>query len=343
MNQNQISDYIENLPLQTSFCKGYRPDEVYEVICNLSSMYNEVLSEAFAENEELKQRIERMETFGQMSSSPYFQEEQKVMPNYEEMSGFTTENQREAMTDKELQKLKRGELLEILLEQSRENEGLKIQIEENKRTVLELRRQLEKREIDVKQAGTIAEASFKLNGVFDAAEKAAQQYLENLQILYEKEKNTLGRKEKEVETRCAAMMQATQERCDFMKEDTTKRCQEMEHSVQSKCNELLTSAEYRSNELLTSAEHRSNELLTSAESRSNEMISSAQRKSDEILSSIDLRCRERENAAEEKCRMLDLKAQMDVDRRWDELSKRLEDFYNAHEGLRELMANSKII
>ena len=77
------------------------------------------------------------------------------------------------MTDKELRKLKRGELLEMLLEQSRENEELKKQL-------YDMQKKLENRDIILKESGSIAEAALKLNGVFEAAEKAAEQYLENI-------------------------------------------------------------------------------------------------------------------------------------------------------------------
>jgi hypothetical protein len=42
--------------------------------------------------------------------------------------------------------------------------------------------QLNKREIAIESAGSIAEAALKLNGVFEAAQKAADQYLENVRM-----------------------------------------------------------------------------------------------------------------------------------------------------------------
>ena len=77
------------------------------------------------------------------------------------------------MTDKELRKLKRREVLEMLLEQTKENEALKNRI-------ADLEAQLENREIILKESGSIAEAALKLNGVFEAAQKAADEYLENI-------------------------------------------------------------------------------------------------------------------------------------------------------------------
>lgn len=341
-SQHEISEYIENLPLQKTLCKGYRPDDVYEVICNLSSMYNQLLSETLMENEELKKRLEDKEerqvedvfkgvvqaeavnsmnsieeTVMQLEKLLDIKEmEQKSQPEFleeielkieiekksesaeekvgeiilEELAGDTaveevktTELKNEevrkerSLTDKELQKLRRGDLLEILLELSKENDSLVWKLEEKNLEIKGLRTKLADRKIELQKAGTIAEASFKLNGVLEAAESAAQQYLDNLQRLHEKEEYLCNVKEQEVEARCTALIEKTQKQCE------------------------------------------------------------------EYIQMTEQRCMDREREAEEKCRYLDEKARTDVDRRWNELSRRLEDFYSSHRGLRELLATSKML
>lgn len=77
------------------------------------------------------------------------------------------------MTDKELKRLSRAELLELLISQMRENQRL----EEELAAANEA---LQDRTIVIEQAGSIAEAALQLNGVFAAAEAAAAQYLENV-------------------------------------------------------------------------------------------------------------------------------------------------------------------
>lgn len=67
------------------------------------------------------------------------------------------------MTDKELRKLNRSALLEMLVEQSRENDRLRAQVDE-------LQRLLSDRQLKINQAGSIAEASLQLNQVFEAAQ-----------------------------------------------------------------------------------------------------------------------------------------------------------------------------
>ncbi|MGI5949735.1 hypothetical protein [Peptoniphilus sp.] len=78
----------------------------------------------------------------------------------------------------DLKKLNRKELLELLLEQVKENERLKTEL-------MEAKKELENREIIIENAGSLAEASLEIFEVFKNADKAAQAYLENV-------KNSLG-------------------------------------------------------------------------------------------------------------------------------------------------------
>ena len=83
----------------------------------------------------------------------------------------------EDMTDKELRRLTRAELLEILLSQGKEIERLEreLQIAQSK---------LQDKELLMSKSGSIAEASLRLNGVFEAAQRAAEQYLTNIKLHY---------------------------------------------------------------------------------------------------------------------------------------------------------------
>lgn len=78
-----------------------------------------------------------------------------------------------SMTKQNLKKLNRAELLKLLIDQMKENEELQLQNEK-------LVKKLGDRRIEIENAGSIAEAALKINGVFEAAEAAAAQYLENI-------------------------------------------------------------------------------------------------------------------------------------------------------------------
>lgn len=77
------------------------------------------------------------------------------------------------MTDKELRKLSRAQLLELLLVQSRELDRLRDELADAKE-------QLENRELTMERCGSIAEASLALTQIFENAQRAADQYLENV-------------------------------------------------------------------------------------------------------------------------------------------------------------------
>ncbi len=78
------------------------------------------------------------------------------------------------MTDKELKKLNRSELLELMLEQSREIDRLQAELEET-------RNALQERNLKIETCGSIAEAAAEVNSLFHAAQRAADMYLINVQ------------------------------------------------------------------------------------------------------------------------------------------------------------------
>ena len=81
------------------------------------------------------------------------------------------------MTDKELRKLSRTELVEIIYELQKQNES-------GAEEIKQLRMQLEDRTVAAESAGSIAEAALKLNGVFEAAQNAADQYVASVCASY---------------------------------------------------------------------------------------------------------------------------------------------------------------
>ena len=83
------------------------------------------------------------------------------------------------MTDKELKKLSRSELLELLISQIEENDSLVQEIES-------LKDELNQRLIIKQKAGSIAEAAVGINKIFEAADFAAKQYIESVRHMADK-------------------------------------------------------------------------------------------------------------------------------------------------------------
>ena len=74
------------------------------------------------------------------------------------------------MTEKELRRLSRADLLEMLVDQS-------VELETVKKKLAAAEEALASRVIEINSAGSIAEAAIQVNGVFEAAQAAADQYL----------------------------------------------------------------------------------------------------------------------------------------------------------------------
>lgn len=79
-----------------------------------------------------------------------------------------------------LKNLSKLELLELLAEQEREIQELKHQLEEKNKL-------LAQRTLCMEHAGNIAQAALALNGVFEAAQRAADQYLTSVKAMTDRE------------------------------------------------------------------------------------------------------------------------------------------------------------
>lgn len=109
------------------------------------------------------------------------------------------------MKQNDLKRLRRTDLLELLLELSRENDLLR---KENR----ELKQRLEDRAIAIENTGSLAEASLQLNGIFEAAQNACDQYIQNIQM-----------RSRNMEEHCRQMEQQAQEKCDLMLANARKK------------------------------------------------------------------------------------------------------------------------
>ena len=75
------------------------------------------------------------------------------------------------MTEKDLKKLNRYQLLELLVVQTERADRLQARLEEAEK-------QLSNQEFELSSLGSIAEASLQLGGVFQAAQEAADLYID---------------------------------------------------------------------------------------------------------------------------------------------------------------------
>ena len=142
------------------------------------------------------------------------------------------------MTDRQLRKLSRLNLMKLLLEEKRENEALREQLRDRN-----LR--LEKRQIQIEQSGTLAEAALKLSGIFDAAEAACQQYTENIRSLSGRQEEICRKMEQETREKCDKMLDHARQMSRAYWDEYTEKCSRYMKSMETveRCMETLPETE----------------------------------------------------------------------------------------------------
>lgn len=131
------------------------------------------------------------------------------------------------MTDQDMKKLSRAELLELLIALRKERDALETEL-------LQVKAQLQDKTLCMDEAGSIAEAALKLNGVFESAQAAAQQYLDNIYNFKERQTAICNQLEAEARAASEAQKKETFLVLQKMEEDTRKKCQEMEADAREK-------------------------------------------------------------------------------------------------------------
>ena len=147
------------------------------------------------------------------------------------------------MTDKDLRKLNRAELLQMLLEQGRQNDALRAQLDQ-------ANAQLASRQVALDEAGSIAEAAMQLNQVFASAQRAADQYLENIRTLSGRQEAVCAKREAESRSKCEQMLAETQKKCQSLEEQTRARCEAMTSEAERKSAAVWDEAKLRLDQLL---------------------------------------------------------------------------------------------
>ena len=128
------------------------------------------------------------------------------------------------MENKNLKKITKKELLEILLSQAKRIDELEQELNKTKS-------KLESKKVTIEESGSIAEATLKLNNIFENAEETAKQYLFNI-------------KEK-----CKKIENETKKACQIEKENMFKETEELCQQKKKEADEYLAQIEKKVKEL----------------------------------------------------------------------------------------------
>ena len=148
--------------------------------------------------------------------------------------------------------------------------------------------ELHKREININEAGSIAEASMKLSNVFEAAQEACRLYTDNIQRLSERQESICAEIEKETKEKAAAYEAEVISRCERLEKDTKEACEKLDMDTKAACEKL-------------------------------------------------------EKDTKTSCEKMVETAKAEAKAYWDELSQKLEDFYQAHAGLQAFLDKNAVM
>ena len=127
---------------------------------------------------------------------------------------------RDLMTDRDIRKLSRRDLLQMLIEQSQEVQALREKLAEAEKA-------LEDKTIAIDNAGSIAEAALRLSGIFQAAQDASQQYIDNVRKLTQRQEEDFDLTEEQSLAKAKRILEEAEEQRTKMERDTKAKCGEM--------------------------------------------------------------------------------------------------------------------
>jgi chromosome segregation ATPase len=98
----------------------------------------------------------------------------------------------------------------------------------------ELRAQLNDRTIIKENAGTLADAAAQINGVFEAAQNTAAQYLENIERMKTEQEEKCRRLAEQARAHAREIIAQAEAACEEMKQQTRRKCEELQYIAEEK-------------------------------------------------------------------------------------------------------------
>lgn len=136
------------------------------------------------------------------------------------------------MTDKEIRRLGRTELVSMLQTQAEENKELRQRLEQ-------AQAQLDCREIPLDKAGTLAEAASQIGAIFESAQNDAAEYLENIKRFDEQSESIC----RQMEAEASEKAEQIRAEADSYSESTRAQADQYLRQVTEKVQRLLKEQE----------------------------------------------------------------------------------------------------
>ena len=165
------------------------------------------------------------------------------------------------MADRELRRMHRAELIEIIYALKQSEDQLKAQN-------AALTAQLQDRQLRVESAGSIAQAALELNNVFAAAQAAADDYLHSVQASLADTNATAANTLSQARSEAKRILEQAQADADNLKAQAQQECDAMTADAAQKrtqteadCKAMVEQAEQEVQQRWQAFDRKANELL----------------------------------------------------------------------------------
>lgn len=139
------------------------------------------------------------------------------------------------MTNKELRKLRRTELLEILIAQGKEQDRLKQQLEATEET-------LRGRELAIEESGSLADAAIRLNDVMGAAQRAVDLYTENVKRVMDQQQQESDKALSDAQAHAAQLVSDAEKRVRTMMESANDQVARILQNARAEAERITAEA-----------------------------------------------------------------------------------------------------
>ena len=221
------------------------------------------------------------------------------------------------MTDRELRRMNREQLLELLVERTTELNEARNRLEEAHERLEELRKSAEadrgalealRQQLEEarscppqpapisQEAGSIAEAALKVSGIFEDAQRAADVYLENLVRLQSEQASACSRAKAEANEQAQAVRAEAGLVLEKAKSDAERIAAEANgqaQAVRAEAEAVLEKAKSDAERIAAEAERQAKALLSERGEQADRILYEARRKAKDVEESA------RQNAADQ--------------------------------------------
>lgn len=161
------------------------------------------------------------------------------------------------MTNKELSKLRRSELLEILIAQGKEQERLQQQLQQSEEA-------LRGRQVAIEEAGSIADAAVRLNDVMGAAQRAVDLYTENVKRVMDQQQQESDKALADARAYAAQMVSEAEKRVRSMLTAAEAKAAQIQQNALSEADGILAEANAAAEQIRAGARGEVDALLADA-------------------------------------------------------------------------------